>query len=196
MTSTLNPTIWTALHANRKSMTDDQQRRFIEEIGKVDAQTKALGLLLYYTGCRVSEALAVQRDHICNINHFVVINTLKKRMAPASKPAMRCVPIPIELTAILLDLPVGQDLRLWPYSRWTALRRLKPILLAAGVTGAAATTRGFRHSYQDRIVKVDMPTPARSALLGHTALINEGHYGDPIGYELRDMVEASWEENR
>ena len=75
----------------------------------------------------------------------------------------------------------------------TARRRLRPILHATGATGAAATTRTFRHSYQDRIVKAEMPTPARSALLGHTARINESRYGDPIGYELRELVQPSWE---
>ena len=187
--NTLSPALWAALHENRKTLTRAQERAFLAAALDQDDQTRLLCELLYFTGCRLSEALALQRDHIDNMQHFVVIHTLKQRGAPA----LRAVPVPRSLINRLTALPVGRDGRLWPYSRWTARRRLLPVLRAAGIDGVAACSHALRHSYNARGKRCGLSEGVRCLLLGHRSVRTNEGYGAPLGYELRDQVRQLWD---
>lgn len=183
--STLNPDIWNELHADRKSLSSWQQHDLLQAAKQSDPVNEALCLLIYYTGCRLTESLYVRADHFCNLRSFIVLKTLKKKGHP-----WRAVPIPQELTEKLLALSKGPGNRLFPFSRWTARRRLKVIFEKAGVKGKLATSRSLRHTYDDRAL--NMPIKAKSTLLGHTPRINAKHYGDPLGYELTNQAAKTW----
>lgn len=187
MNSTLSPEVWQALHAGRKSLSKQQQLDLLQAAQASDEQTRALCLLIYYTGCRLSEAIRLKRDHICDQRGFVVLHTLKQRQGKR----LRAVPVPQTLIALLLRLTPSADGRLFAYSRWTAARKLKVIFERANITGTQANSRSLRHSYQDRAVAI--PVRAVATLLGHTPLINQRCYGDLIGYELADIAQRTWE---
>lgn len=193
MTSNLDPAIWEAIHAPLKSLTRQQEQHFLQEINRVqDPRKRALGLVLYYTGARISEVLAIKQDHICDIHHFVAIKSLKLRNSPMAQP-YRCIPIPSFLVELLLSLPVMPDKRLFKMHRTTALRWLKPIFNECGFVGATATTRVFRHALDDRSTLNEIPDKAKLSWLGHTATTNRAHYGDRLGYEFAHLARRTWE---
>ncbi len=151
--------------------------------------TRALCLLLFFTGCRLSEALALQLDHIDTDHGFVVLRTLKQRQRC---PVLRAVPVPRQLLRLLRTLPVAPCGRFWPYSRWTARRRLLPLYAAAGLSDVQANSRVFRHSYNARAIRHGLPDRARRTLLGHRTARANNHYGQLIGYELHRSAAMTW----
>ncbi len=188
MQNPLSPEIWKQLHQGRQTLTADQERAFLDAAHQANADTRALCELLYWTGCRLSEAIALKREHIDTDLHFVVIHTLKQRRGHA----LRAVPVPEHLTRALYALPVAPDGKFWPYSRWTARRRLQPVFEASGLMDALATSRVFRHSYNARAIQNGLPDRVRCALLGHRSQATNNHYGQLVGYELREFAENVW----
>ncbi len=189
MENPLSPDIWTALHADRKTLTTAQEQRFLEVARQFPADTRVLCELLYWTGCRISEALALRRDYVDSQLAFVVLRTLKQRR----NDSLRAVPVPRSFISLLLALPAAENGRFWPYSRWTAQRRIKPVMLAAGITGVAANSKALRHSYNARGIRSGTPDRIRRCLLGHRTQRANDHYGELVGYELRDHARAIWE---
>lgn len=188
MQNPLSPEIWQQLHQGKQTLTSDQEGAFLKAARAADADTRALCELLFWTGCRLSEAIALKRQHIDTDRHFVVFHTLKQR----NEPWLRAVPVPECLTMALYALPVGQDGLFWPYSRWTARRRLQPVFEAAELVDAQATSRAFRHSYNARAIQCGLPDRVRRTLLGHRSQTANNHYGQFVGYELREFAENVW----
>jgi site-specific recombinase XerD len=188
MQNPLSPDIWQQLHQGHQTLTAEQEQRFLEAAKVSEPETRALCELLYWTGCRLSEAIALRRSHIDTDRHFVVLHTLKQR----DRPTLRAVPVPRKLIQRLYGLPVASDDRFWPYSRWTARRRLQPVFAAAGLSGAQATSRVFRHSYNARAIRRGLPDRVRRSLLGHKTQSANNHYGHVLGYELRTFARRLW----
>lgn len=188
MQNPLSPIIWQQLHQGHQTLTSAQERRLLKAARKADPSTRALCELLFHTGCRLSEALAIRRDHIDTNQGFVVFHTLKQR----GRSALRAVPVPPALLKRLYRLPVAPCGRLWPFSRWTARRRLQPLFANAGLAGAQATSRIFRHSYNARAIRAGLPDRVRRALLGHQTQSANDRYGQMIGYELHGFAQRLW----
>lgn len=189
MYNPLSPDIRRQLMADRKSFTRDQEQRFFKALKHVPEDTRLLCELLYLTGCRLSEALALRLNCLDTEERLVVFHTLKQR----NRPALRAVPVPQVLMQRLIALPVSPDGRFWPYSRWTARRRVKAVLEAAQITGRLANTRTFRHSYNDRGKLHNIPDHVRRALMGHRTQPANDAYGALIGSDLRDHARSLWE---
>ena len=71
-------------HGNRKYLTTDERRRFFAAIDRAlpkpdDREKRTFALLLYYTGCRISEGLAVTHNKIDYGAGGVIFKTLKRR---------------------------------------------------------------------------------------------------------------------
>lgn len=185
----LSPDIWHQLHQGRPTLTAAQEKRVLAAANSAAPSIRALCLLLYFTGCRLSEALALQLDHVDTDHGFVVLRTLKQRQR---EPVLRAVPVPGHLLRLLCALPVASCGRFWPFSRWTARRRLLPIYAAAGLSDVQANSRVFRHSYNARAIRHGLPDRARRTLLGHRTARANNHYGQLVGYELRRAAELTW----
>lgn len=188
MQNPLSPEIWQQLHAEHQTLSAAQEIQFLNAARNCAPDTRALCELLFWTGCRLSEAIALKREHIDTERHFVVLKTLKQR----HRPALRAVPVPEMLIEALYALPVAADGRFWPYSRWTARRRLLPVYAAAELAGAQSNSRTFRHSYNARAIQRGLPDRVRRTLLGHRTQSANNHYGELVGYELRDFAQAVW----
>lgn len=188
MDNPLSPEIWAQLHDGSQTLTRQQEHRLLKAAKAEDPPTRLLCELMYWTGCRLSEALALKREHIDTERHFVVLHTLKQR----GQARLRAVPVPRRLIRALYALPVAPDGRFWPYSRWTARRRLLPLYQAAGLSGDLATSRIFRHSYNARAIRNGLPDRVRRVLLGHQTQTANNRYGQLQGYELREFAQAVW----
>lgn len=190
MHNPLSPELRRELYAHRKSFTRDQERRLRKALPKFPQDTRLLCELLYVTGCRLSEALALRLNCLDTDEGLVVFHTLKQRR----QPSLRAVPVPPDLIERLMALPVAADGRFWSYSRWTARRRVKEVLAAAGISGQLANSKTFRHSYNDRGKLHNTPDHVRRALLGHRTQSANDHYGALIGAELTDHASKLWGE--
>jgi len=76
-----------------------ERQRFKQQADKQEAETRLLCLVLYYTGCRISEALNIQWEHIQYDEGIIAIRNLKKRKTIH----IRELPVPPELTDLLQE---------------------------------------------------------------------------------------------
>lgn len=173
----------------RKYLTSDEARRFAEAAGHFALPRAAFALTLLYTGCRISEALALTAFQIDAPAGAVVFRTLKRR-----RPHFRLVPVPDKLAAMLLELAARPpaDGRLWAWSRWTAWRHIRTVMQAAGIAGPYATPRGLRHSYGVACMMAGIELDLTRRLMGHARLETTAIYRDVIGAEARAALHRLW----
>lgn len=108
---------------NRKYLTPEEREAFFLAIPKaLDRDKRTFALLLYYTGCRISEALAVTHGRIDYSQKGVVFQTLKRR-----KKIFRFVPLPDHFLTRLDDVHHVIDVQkrtpgkeIWAFGRTTA----------------------------------------------------------------------------
>ena len=79
---------------NRKYLTADERKRFFDAIPEAltdrnGREKRTFALMLYYSGCRISEALEVTTGRIKYEREGVVFRTLKRK-----KQSFRFVPLP------------------------------------------------------------------------------------------------------
>src|SRR3954454_1951359 len=116
----------------RLYITEDERRAFIAAAAKAPREVRTFCGVLYATGCRISEALALTPQQVDLSGRVVVCESLKKR----KRGVYRAVPVPPELLDAL-DLVHGvreaqrrgqAKALLWPWSRMTAYRRVQAVL--------------------------------------------------------------------
>ncbi len=181
----------------RKYLTSSERQRFlhaVREANRPDVQTFAL--MLTYTGCRISEALAMR---VCDVDleqSLVYIQTLKRR-----SEIWREVPIPpefareLELTHRLRKQQAvfrTQKLRLWTFSRSTAFRWIISLMKSAGIEGSQASPKGLRHGFGIAAVEAGVPLPTIAAVLGHSSITTTAIYTTAMGKEARDLLMRMW----
>lgn len=172
---------------NRKYLTSDERQAFLAACELAPPDVKGLGMTLTYTGCRLSEALALTAGRLDTDAGFIVFETLKQRR----KSVFRAVPVPPELLATLAAVAGSRD-QLWPYSRTTAWRCIKSIMAEAGIAGPHATPKGLRHGFAVAAIQRQIPLNLVSKWLGHARLETTAIYADAIGEEERRIAERLW----
>jgi integrase/recombinase XerD len=190
------PTIQPSLYARdggRKYLTPSERARFIAVAQSWPcATTGTLCLMLAYTGCRISEALALSTLSVDAGDLFVAIRSLKKR----GQFVVREIPLP--------DLFVGQlraahDLRdpsqrLWPYGRSWAWTLVKQVMNAAGICGGPhATPKGLRHGFAIHALRANVPITLVKRWLGHSRLTTTELYLGVIGPDERAFAARMWD---
>jgi integrase len=83
----------------RKYLTEAERRRFLAAADAAPRDVRAFCHTLAWTGCRVSEALALTADRVDLAGATIIFESLKKRR----RGLFRTVPIPPDL-ATMLDL--------------------------------------------------------------------------------------------
>jgi len=158
----------------RKYLTAEERWRFLEAAEQADRETRTLCYVLTYTGCRISEALALTADRVDFAEGTVIFETLKKR-----RPARyRAVPVP---PAVLDALDLVHDVRqlqrrgrargarLWHWHRATAWRRVVAVMRDAGI-----------------------PLNMVQKWLGHAQLSTTAIYADAVGAEEHNIASRMW----
>jgi integrase/recombinase XerD len=123
----------------RLYFTEDQRKALLAAAAKAPREVRSFCSVLCYTGCRISEALALTAKSIDLSAKVIVIESLKKR----KQGVHRQVPVPPELLDIL-DMVHGireiqkkgrarLNERLWTWSRMTAWRKMQALIKAAGI---------------------------------------------------------------
>ena len=79
-----------AADSSRKYLAADERAAFLKAAETVDRRVRALSMTLAWTGCRLSEALALTADRVDLAAGVLVFETLKKRRSGV----YRAVPAP------------------------------------------------------------------------------------------------------
>jgi integrase/recombinase XerD len=176
----------------------EERKAFLKVAQIQENDKKYFALMLYYTGCRLNEALSLMIGSIDFENMSVIICSLKKK----GKIHYRHIPLP---EGFLNELAGAYNLRarrknqknhkdmIWSFTDRTARRYVKEIMKKAEVTGKKACPKGLRHAFGVSAVENDIPITEIQQLLGHTFLKNTAIYTSVKGNEKRALVSRLWD---
>lgn len=179
----------------RKYLTAEERDGFLVAADRAPRDVRAFCHTLAWSGCRVSEALALTAERVDMSAGVLAFESLKKRRAGI----YRAVPVPPALI-MMLDLVFGIRERrgtslkepLWAWSRTTAWRRVHEVLMAAGVEGAQASPKGLRHCLGVAAVTNGIPLNMVQRWLGHAQLATTAIYAEAVGDEERAIASRMW----
>ncbi len=186
----------------RKYLSASERKRFFAALDVLSNPTdRTFCAMLYWTGCRPSEALGLTAMNIDLDEQMVIIRTLKKRGRQKGKH-FRPVPVPKDfileleaahsIRAAQADKDGGKSLHLWSFSRTTAWHRVRVVMAAAGLSGAKACAKGLRHAYGVHCAMTAIPETRIKKWLGHESLETTGIYLDVAAPEDRAMAARMW----
>lgn len=145
--------------------------------------------MLYYTGCRISEALNLRPCDIDFAVNAVCVKCLKKR----DKHEVRRIPIPELLARQLRDISsAGNEKPLWTFSRTTGWRLIKGVMADAKIFGIQATAKGLRHGFGVRGALGQIPLPLIQNWMGHSEATTTAIYLAVRDEEERALIEKTW----
>jgi len=176
---------------HRKYLNWPEREVFLAVVEReTDPSRKAFCLTLFYTGCRISEALQLTVERIDVTEQALIFETLKRR----KRGQYRSVPIPEPLLVLLRELAASHvtGQRLWPYSRTTAYRLIKEKMDQAGITGVKGTPKGLRHSFAIACISRNVPLTMVKKWLGHARLETTTIYLEIGGTEERELARRLW----
>lgn len=174
----------------RKYLNAEERRAFLEVATNEDHATRTLCLTLAFTGCRISEALALTISSVQPGSNLIAIRSLKKR----GRVMVREIPVPQNLVRLLLKGRENDevDKPLWSFGRTFAWQRVKAVMVKAGVYGLHASPRGLRHNFAVTAVLSGVPLTLVQKWLGHADLATTAIYADVVGPEERKMAARVW----
>jgi integrase/recombinase XerD len=176
----------------RKYLNGAERRAFYVALNKdSDELRRAFGLTLFYTGCRISEALNLTASRIDRTEGGFIFETLKRRR----RGVFRAVPVPDNLLATGHQIAAGVEAssRLWPFSRATGYRLIKEYMEIAGINGAMASPKGLRHGFAIACLAQKIPLPTVQKWMGHAKMETTAIYLDVSGIEERNLAKRLWD---
>jgi integrase len=176
---------------DRKYLTHHERERFIIAASLCPRrEVGLLGLTLAYTGCRISEALALRPPSLLPELGIIAVRSLKKR----GKLHVREIPTPPALFTLLAGHAAAcDDRRLWSLSRSQAWRLLKELMDDAQIPpGIHATPKGLRHAYGLHAVRSGVPLNLLQRWLGHSSMKTTAIYADAMGREEQEIAARMW----
>ena len=182
----------------RKYLNREERKAFKEALRHKKPDVKFYCLMLYYTGCRLSEALEVSPNRLDYAERHVILRTLKQ--AKGRQETYRLVELPEEYLTSLQDVYEAKSKKgiragekpLWNFSSRTAQNHVKSVMKEAGITGKKASSRGLRHSMGVMLALDKVPANVIQNILGHAAIKNTLIYLQVIGEERRQMISGTW----
>ena len=183
----------------RLYFTEEQRKALLSAAAKAPREVRSFCSVLCFTGCRISEALALTAKSVDLSAKVIVIESLKKRKAGVH----RQVPVPPELLNTM-DMVHGireiqrrgrarLNERLWPWSRMTAWRKMQALIKAAGIPdGPHASSKGLRHGFGVTAVSKGIALDMVQKWLGHSQLTTTAIYANAVGEEEQSIASRMW----
>jgi integrase/recombinase XerD len=181
----------------RKYFTDEERKAFLEASTKASREVRTFCHVLLYTGCRISEALALTAKDIDLSAQVISFECLKKGV----KGIRRRVPVPAELLdAIDMVHGIRQlqrkgriNTRIWPWERMTAWRKVHDVIEEAGISeGPHACPKGLRHGFGIAAVSKGIALNMLQKWLGHCRMETTAIYANAEGPEERNIAARMW----
>lgn len=184
----------------RKYLTLEERSQFYDAVPKaLKREQRPFALMIYWSGCRISEALNVEVQHLDYSENAVRFKTLKRR-----KDVYRTVPLPPAFMEKLDDVynvkarqRMGKkelEQKLWSFTRRCGTNYIKKVMNTADIIGKQATAKGLRHSFV--IFHQQHRTPAhmiqRWAGWSTPAMLEI--YGRAMGEEEQELASILWKQ--
>jgi integrase/recombinase XerD len=182
---------------SRKYLNSAERRRFIRAARRAPLDVQLFCLVLMLTGGRISEVLALTPAAIDIEAAVASITTLKRR----KQGIVRQVPLPRSVIGELNHVfhlrrrqrdPDSAYGRIWGWSRTTAWRRVKEVMVVARIIGACAMPKGLRHGFGVHAFQSNVPPHLVQRWLGHASMRTTAIYGDVMGREERLFAARMW----
>ena len=177
----------------RKYLSADERARFLAKAKQaLRTDVRTLCLTLAYTGCRISEALAITGTSVESEAGFISIRCLKKRNGAV---VFREVPVPEELFECLVQVvnESAPPCRLWRLSRCRAWQLVKAVMKEAAIgEGPHATPKGLRHGFGMHAIRSGVPLNLVQRWLGHASMATTAIYLQAMGIEEREIAARMW----
>ena len=179
----------------------EERARFHAALDRVEATNERTFLeMIFWTGCRPCEALALTVQSIDLDTGVVAICSAKKR-GKQQGCVFRHIPLPRDFLermdkthGITSAQAAGAQDLLWHFSRTTAWKRMKAVMDAAGIRGIRASARGLRHTLGVHAALSGVPQSRIKTWLGHSQLATTEIYLDFVTPEDRTMMRRVWNE--
>ena len=179
---------------NRKYLTTAERNRFIEAAERRPFPIDTFCLTLAYSGARISEVLALRAASIDMAAGTIVFESLKKRR----RGIFRQVPVPGVLLATLDEryglAHMNSDALLWPWSRTTAWKAVKSVMVDADAPTFCTSPKALRHTFGViGVVDAQVPLNMMQKWLGHSRIETTAIYANAVGPEERVIASRMWE---
>jgi integrase len=187
------------IDGKRKYLTADEITRFLAIASHHErGEVRTFCLVLAYTGCRISEALALTADKIDLSQKAIIFRTLKQR----DRVIHRAVPIPdsaldaLELVHCVRKAQKSKDsgkkTHLWSWKRTQATKHIWSVMEKAGISGDHASPKGLRHGFGVKAATETRNPRLVQKWLGHRNLETTAIYMDAVGEEERALASRMW----
>lgn len=184
---------------NRKYLTPQERERFYQATADVPKEWRMFGLMLYYTGCRLSEALNIKVKDIDFSAGVVTIATLKQRKSgvyrqvPLSDDFLRSLDNSFDLRIMQKRNTRMRNQFIWTWTRRNGYKVIKKIMAKAELEGAYAMPKGLRHAFAIACLDKGLPLNMVQKWLGHRSIETTAIYANAVGQEERKLAAKLWE---
>jgi len=185
----------------RKYLSASERKRFYECLSVIlDPAERSFCEMIFWTGCRPSEALSLTPRNIDLGEAAVVIRSLKKR-GPLKGRHFRPIPLPrdfIERLESIHNIHAAQNTqtcgstRIWPFARTKGWMLIKSVMSAAQIEGVRGSARGLRHTMGVHAVMMHVPETRLQSWLGHASRETTAVYISATGPEDRALAKRMW----
>ena len=173
----------------RKYLTHTEGRRFLKCARRMGRAEALFCMTIYYTGMRISEALALTVQDVDHATGAVRIRSLKKR----EQREFRRIPVPNSLLSGLRQLAGDKpEEALWQFSRTTGWRIIKHVMSEAEIKGIHATPKGLRHGFGVRGAIAKIPLNLLQLWFGHSQSATTAIYLEVKDDEERTLIQRTW----
>lgn len=182
----------------RKYINAEERARFLKAAEQSAPHIQILCMLLTYSGCRLSEALALSPTSVQSGARILSVRSLKKR----NKSVVREVPIP-DILVDRLNQVFEQSLTqahqtkepntFCPWKRTWAWVRIKRVMAKANIVGLQASPKGLRHGFGVHAVQSGVPLNLVQKWLGHSQISTTAIYANAVGPEEYAIAKQMWQ---
>jgi integrase/recombinase XerD len=184
------------MSGERKYLNRSERSRALKAMRGLPVKRRLFACTLAWSGGRISEVLSLAPRDFQAEENLVTFRTLKRRRlhireVPAPPFLMRDLERHFRLQESMAD-PDESTRRLWAFSRTTAWRIIKEVMVAAGIHGAKACPKGFRHAFGRGTIQAGIPETQVQRWLGHARLETTSIYTEAAGPEEFDLARRFW----
>jgi len=183
---------------NRKYLTPEERQRFYNATIEVSKDWRAFGRMLYFTGCRISEALNMKVKDIDFSSGAATFRSLKQRrddvyrQVPLSDDYLSSLDDAFDLR-ILQKRSKPRNSYIWGWNRKHGYSVIKDIMSKAELTGIQATPKGLRHGFAIACLDKGLPLNMVQKWMGHSSIETTAIYANATGKEERKLAAKLWE---
>ncbi len=185
----------------RKYLNREERQAFRQAALYMEPPIRTFCLMMYYTGCRLGEALEVTPDRLDFDDQRVLIRTLKQNRRKSNRiDRYRLVELPFEYLATLQSIFKAQSRKgtktgqkpIWTFTARTGQNYVKKVMNAAGISGKKASSRGLRHSMGVMLALDKVPVNVIQDILGHRFPESTQIYMQILGEDRRQLISNVW----